>query len=185
MGLLILLGVIVVLGAIVAMMYNRLVRLRNLVRSSWSDIDVQLKRRYDLVPNLVETVKGYAQHEKGVLEKVTEARAMAINARTPAEQSESENFLQQSLKSLFAVAEAYPDLKADANFRQLQSQFFELEDDIESARRYYNAVTRDYNSAIEVFPSVLIASMFKFGAAEFFELETPGEERKPPKVDFT
>jgi len=183
MELLIILAVIVVFILIVAGLYNRLVRLRNLVRSAWSDIDVQLKRRYDLVPNLVETVKAYAKHESGVFEKVTQARAQAINATTPGEQAQQENFLSQSLKSLFAVAEAYPELKADGNFSKLQSQFFELEDDIESARRYYNAVVRDYNTAIEVFPAVLIASMLSFKPAEFFELDSP-DERNPVRADF-
>ncbi len=184
MELIIILVVLLVIGLFIVTLYNRLVKLRNLVRSSWSDIDVQLKRRYDLVPNLVDTVKAYASHEKGVFEKVTQARAQAINAGSPGEQAQQENFLSQSLKSLFAVAEAYPELKADANFSKLQSQFFELEDDIESARRYYNAVVRDYNTAIEVFPAVLIASTLKFEKAEFFELDSP-DERKPVRGDFS
>jgi len=185
MELLIILGLVVLVGGIVVVIYNRLVRLRNLVRSSWSDIDVQLKRRYNLVPTLTETVKAYAKHEKGVFEQVTKARAQAINAGTPGEQSVGENFLSQSLKSLFAVAEAYPELKADANFLKLQSQFHGLEDDIEAARRYYNAVVRDYNTAIEVFPAVLLASMLKFRQSEFFELDAPSEQRQPPKPDFS
>ena len=185
MELLISLGILIVLGGIGVAIYNRLVRLRYLVRSSWSDIDVQLKRRYNLVPNLTETVKAYAKHEKTVFEEVTRARSQAINAGTPGEQSRSENWLQQSLKSLFAVAEAYPELKADENFVKLQSQFQEIEDNIEAARRYYNAVVRDYNTSIEVFPAVMIASLFRFEKSEFFELDKPDAERMPPRPDFT
>lgn len=165
--------------------YNRLIRLRNTVKSSWSDIDVQLKKRYDLVPNLVEIVKGYASHERAVFEKVTEARSMAMHASSPAEKAKTENILRDTLKSLFAVAEAYPELKANANFMQLQSQLQELENNIEYARRYYNAVVRDFNIMIESVPSNIIASMFNFKQEEFFELEAPAEERKPVKVSFS
>jgi LemA protein len=164
--------------------YNKLVRLRNTVKSSWSDIDVQCKKRYDLVPNLVETVKGYASHEKVVFEKVTQARAMAIQATTPQEMGKAENMFRDTLKSLFAVAEAYPELKANANFMALQSQLQELENNIEYARRYYNAVVRDYNILIESFPSNLIASQFNFRQEELFQLEAPLAERKPVKVSF-
>jgi len=174
----------IIVFAVIAM-YNKLVRLRTTVKSSWSDIDVQCKKRYDLVPNLVETVKGYASHEKAVFEKVTQARSMAMQATTPGEMAKAENMFRDTLKSLFAVAEAYPDLKANANFTQLQSQLHELENNIEYARRYYNAVVRDYNIVIESFPSNLIASQFKFEKAEFFELEAPTEERKPVKVSFS
>jgi LemA protein len=163
--------------------YNKFVRLKNTVKSSWSDIDVQLKKRYDLVPNLVETVKGYATHEKTVFEKVTTARSMAMKAGSPGEKAKAENMLTDTLKSLFALAEAYPDLKANTNFLQLQSQLKELEDNIEYARRYYNAVVRDFNILIESFPSNIIASLFSFRQEEFFELEAP-EERKPVKVSF-
>ena len=173
---------IVVLGTI--FIYNRLVKLRNTVRSSWSDIDVQLKKRFNLLPSLVEIVKGYAKHEREVLEKVTQARSQAMQAGTPGEAARSENMLRDTLKSLFAVAEAYPDLKANQNFMELQKQFEEIEDDIESARRYYNAVVRDYNTSTETFPAVLIAGMFGFKAAEFFELEEP-EARKPIRPDFS
>jgi LemA protein len=169
----------------VIIIYNKLVRLRNTVRSSWSDIDVQLKKRYDLVPNLVETVKGYAAHERSVFEKVTEARSMAMQASSPAEKSKTENVFRETLKSLFAVAEAYPELKANANFMQLQSQLKELEDNIEYARRYYNAVVRDLNITIESFPSNMVASAFRFEKEEFFELEAPEIERKPVKVSFS
>lgn len=183
-ALLIIGGIIFLLLITVVAIYNRLVRLRNTVRASWSDIDVQLKKRYDLVPNLVETVKGYASHERSLFEKVTEARSMAMRVSAPAEKAKAENILSETLKSLFAVAEAYPELKANANFMQLQSQLKELEDSIEYARRYYNAVVRDYNIMIESFPSNIIASQFRFTKEEFFELETPEVERKPVKVSF-
>lgn len=164
--------------------YNKLVRLRTTVKSSWSDIDVQLKKRYDLVPNLVETVKGYAAHERSVFENVTKARSTAMTASSPADKAKAENMFTDTLKSLFAVAEAYPELKANANFQQLQSELTGLENDIESARRYYNAVVRDYNITTETFPSNIVASQFKFDKAEFFELEEPGAERRPVKVSF-
>lgn len=164
-------------------LYNKLVRLRNTMKASWSDIDVQCKKRYDLVPNLVETVKGYASHEKSVLENVTRARSMAMQATTPAEMAKAENLFRDTLKSLFAVAEAYPELKANTNFLQLQSQLQELENQIEAARRYYNAVVRDLNIQIETFPSNILASLFGFKQGEFFQLETP-EERRAVKVSF-
>jgi len=177
-------GFTVLLVLFVVVIYNKLVNLRNTAQSSWSDIDVQLKKRYDLVPNLVETVKGYASHEKAVFEKVTEARSMATQASSPEEKARTENIFRDTLKSLFAVAEAYPELKANTNFIQLQSQLKELEDNIESARRYYNAVVRDLNTLIESFPSNVIASSFKFQKKEFFGLEAPDVERKPVKVSF-
>jgi len=184
MTLIILLIILAILVIAVVSIYNKLVRLRNTVKSSWSDIDVQCKKRYDLVPNLVETVKGYASHEKAVFEKVTQARTMAMQASTPVEMAKAENMLRDTLKSLFAVAEAYPELKANANFMQLQSQLQELENNIEYARRYYNAVVRDYNILIESFPSNLIAKQFSFKQEELFQLETPEVERKPVKVSF-
>ena len=179
--LLIVLGILVV--AVISI-YNKLVRLRNTVKSSWSDIDVQLKKRFDLVPNLVETVKGYASHEKTVFEKVTQARSMAMQATSPADMAKAENMLRDTLKTLFAVAEAYPELKANANFLQLQSQLQEMENNIEYARRYYNAVVRDYNILIESFPSNLVASQFGFKQEELFQLEAPEVERKPVKASF-
>lgn len=182
--LLVVFGIVLAVVFLVIALYNKLVRLRNTVKSSWSDIDVQLKKRYDLVPNLVETVKGYAGHEKSVFEKVTEARSMAMRAGTPGDKSKTENMLGDTLKSLFAVAEAYPELKANANFMQLQTQLNELENNIEYARRYYNAVVRDYNIVIESFPSNIIASNFGFRQEEFFELEAPEVEKKPAKVSF-
>jgi LemA protein len=183
-----LLGTLAALAAIVIgyaiAIYNKLVRLRNTSQSAWSDIDVQLKKRYDLVPNLVETVKGYAAHERTLLEKLTAARSAGLQASGPAQTAKAENVFRDTLKSLFAVAEAYPDLKANQNFLQLQDQLKNLEDGIESARRYYNAVVRDFNTAVEQFPSNLIASRFSFGQRDFFELETPEFERKPVKVNF-
>jgi LemA protein len=181
-GIIILIIAVILVFAVVSI-YNKLVRLRNTMKSSWSDIDVQCKKRYDLVPNLVETVKGYAAHEKSVFENVTKARSMAMQATTPAEMAKAENMFRDTLKSLFAVAEAYPELKANTNFLQLQSQLQELENNLEAARRYYNAVVRDFNTQIEVFPSNLIASMFNFKQGDFFQLETP-EERKAVKVSF-
>jgi LemA protein len=159
-------------------LYNRLVRLRNLVRSSWSDVDVLLKKRYDLVGNLAETVKGYAAHEKATLLGVTEARARAMRATGPGEKGAEEGILGETLKSLLAVAERYPDLKASENFLELQRQLAELENGIEYARRYYNAVVRDYNTSTEIFPSNLIASRIGFGKKEFFRLESPLERER-------
>lgn len=182
------LAILIIFLAVVffgVVIYNRLIRLRNTVKSSWSDIDVQLKKRYDLVPNLVETVKGYATHERGVFENVAKARSMAMHAAAPADKAKAENMLTATLKSLFAVAEAYPELKANVNFLQLQSELKDLEDNIESARRYYNAVVRDFNILIESFPSNIIASSFQFKREEFFELEAPEVERKPVKVSFS
>ncbi len=185
MALIIVLILLAILIVAVIGIYNKLVRLRNTVRSSWSDIDVQCKKRYDLVPNLVETVKGYASHEETVFEKVTQARSMAMQATTPQEMAKAENMVRDTLKSLFAVAEAYPELKANANFTQLQTQLQELENNIEYARRYYNAVVRDYNILIESFPSNLIARQFSFKQEQLFQLEAPEAERKPAKVSFS
>lgn len=183
--LMVIVGILLLFLIVLILIYNNLVKLKNTVKASWADIDVQLKKRYDLVPNLVETVKGYASHEKSLFEKVTEARSMAMRASSPVEKAKAENTLSDTLKSLFAVAEAYPELKANANFMQLQLQLKELEDNIEYARRYYNAVVRDYNIMIESFPSNIIASWFGFKQEEFFELETPEVERKPVKVSFS
>jgi len=180
----IILVLIVVVGGVIAMYYNRLVRLRNTAESSWSDIDVQLKKRYNLVPNLVDTVKAYAKHEKEVFTRVTEARNAAMQAGSPDEAGPKENMFKETLKSLFAVAEAYPELKANDNFLRLQGQFQELENNIEAARRYYNAVVRDYNTMTESLPSNIIASIFGFKRKDYFELESP-EERKPVRGDFS
>jgi LemA protein len=163
--------------------YNRLVTLRYRAREALSDIDVQLKRRYDLIPNLVEAVKGYMVHERTVLEKVTAARAaVAQNAGNPIERASSENMLSNTLKTLFAVAENYPDLKANANFLELQRELSDTEDKIQAARRFYNGTVRDLNTKIDTFPSNLIASIFGFREEPFFETEE--EEREAVKVKF-
>ncbi|NIR42393.1 MAG: LemA family protein [Gemmatimonadetes bacterium] len=180
---LIVLGVIAVVGVIVVIYYNKLASLRVRADAAWADIDVQLKRRYDLIPNLVETVKGYASHERETFERVTEMRAAAINAEGVAEQAQAENMLTQALRSVFAVAENYPELRASENFTQLQNSLVEIEDKIQAARRYYNAVVRDYNTAVHVVPSSLVAWMFNFKDREYFELESEAE-RTVPKVDF-
>jgi len=179
----ILLGIIalVVLWAVFA--YNRFITLINRAKEAWSDIDVQLKRRYDLIPNLVETVKGYATHEREAFENVTKARAQSMQAGTPAAKGQAENMLSGALKSLFAVAEAYPDLKANQNFAQLQGELSDTENKIQAARRFYNGNVRDLNTSIETFPSNLIANMFKFEPREFFELEEAAA-KEPVKVKF-
>jgi LemA protein len=159
-------------------LYNRLVRLRNLARSSWADIDVLLKKRHDLVENLVETVKGYAAYEKATLLGVTEARAKAVRAEGPGEKGKEEAVLGDRLRTLFAVAESYPDLKANQSFLALQGALTEIENGIEYARRYYNAVVRDYKTATEVFPSNLVAALLGFGKEEFFQLDSPAERER-------
>ena len=163
--------------------YNRLVRLRVRAEESWRDIDTQLKRRWDLIPNLVETVKGYASHEREVFERVTAARAQAIDASGPQEQARAEEGLRGALKSLFAVVEAYPELKANENFLQMQGTLEQVEDAIQKSRRYYNAVVRDLNTAIQVFPQSVIANLFRFEPREFYELENEAE-RQAPQVRF-
>jgi len=163
--------------------YNRLVTLKNRAKEAWADIDVQLKRRYDLIPNLVETVKGYAAHERELFEKVTEARTRAMGAQTIKEKGEAENFLSSTLKSLFAVAENYPDLKASTNFLELQRELRDTEDKIQAARRFYNTNVRDLNIKIESFPANIIAETFRFGKIEFFEIEEAAA-REPVKVQF-
>ncbi len=184
MNVLITIGVIITVLAIWAVMiYNRLVRLRNLCKEGWSGIDVQLKRRANLIPNLLETVKGYMTHEKDVFKQVTEARARALSAQGPAERGQGESMLTASLRTLFAVAENYPELKANTNFLELQNQLSLIEDEIQKARRYYNATVRDFNTAIEVFPNTIVASLFGFRQEEFFEITEPGD-RKVPEVKF-
>lgn len=180
-GLILLIIVAVVIIWLIAV-YNGLIRLKNRVDEAWSDIDVQLKRRYDLIPNLVNTVKGYAAHEREVFEKVTEARARAMGAGTTADKAQAENMLSNTLKSLFAVAEAYPDLKANQNFLELQRELTDTEDKIQASRRFYNGNVRDFNIKIEVFPNNLIAGMLKFSKREFFE--TAEEQKEPVKVEF-
>ena len=181
--LLVILAIPILLLVIVIAMYNGLVRLRVQCDNAWSDIDVQLKRRYDLVPNLVETVKGYAGHEKGTLEAVVQARNSAMSAQGPAAKADAENMLTGALRQVFALAEAYPQLRAVESFTQLQNTLTQLEDTIQNARRYYNAVVRDLNTKIQVFPSNIIAGMFNFKAREFFEVSAPAE-REAPKVSF-
>lgn len=163
--------------------YNGLVSRRNRVQESWSDIDVQLKRRYDLIPNLVEAVKGYMTHERETLQKVTEARTAAMGAKTMAEHAKSENMLTEALKSVFAVAENYPDLKASQNFLQLQDELSDTENKIQAARRFYNQNVMDFNTRLQSFPANTVAGAFKFAAREFFEIAEP-KEREVVKVKF-
>ena len=169
---------------VVIIFYNRLVRLRYAALRSWSDIDVHLKKRYELLPNLVETVKAYAGHESTTLTRVIEGRAVAMRAASPGEKARAESQLAETLQGLFAVVEAYPALKADGRFQELMTQMRELEDNIEYARRYYNASVRDYNIAAEVFPSNIVASAFSFAPEEFFELDAPEIERKQVAARF-
>lgn len=181
----IILGVVAVVVLWVIFAFNRFVRLTNRCEEGWSDIDVQMKRRYDLIPNLVETVKGYAAHEAGTLQKVTEARTKAMGATTVAQHAEAENMLTGALKSLFAVSESYPDLKANTNFVELQRELSDTENKIQAARRFYNSVVQELQNALEQFPSNLVASMFGFKTREFFAL-AEGEQaaRNPVKVSF-
>jgi len=172
--------VLFVLGAIG--IYNSLVTLKNRVDEAWSDIDVQLKRRYDLIPNLINTVKGYATHEKELFEKVTAARTAAMGAGTPAEKEKAENMLSGTLKSLFAVSENYPDLKANQNFLELQRELTDTEDKIQASRRFYNGNVRDFNIKIETFPSNIIAGMLNFAKREFFAADEA--EKENVKVPF-
>lgn len=175
------------IGLIIAFIigiYNKLVRLKNMVEEAWSGIDVQLKKRYSLIPNLVNTIKGYATHEKEVFENVAAMRSAGINAKTIEEHSKAENAITQALGRLFAVAENYPELKANTNFLDLQNQLSAIEHDIQLARRYYNGTARDKNIAVESFPSNLVASMFGFTKSAYFELED-AIERETPNVDFS
>jgi LemA protein len=172
MTFLVIVGIIIVIGIFIAAAYNSLVRLNQQANEAWSDITVQLKRRYDLIPNLVNTVKGYAAHEKGVFEDVTKARATALSAEGPAKTAQAENQFQSTLRSLFAVAEAYPDLKASQNFQELQAELTDTEDKIQAARRFYNGVVRDFNSKRKTFPTNLLAERFGFKEdKEYFELD--------------
>ena len=177
--------IVVVLSIVfVIFLYNKFVRLVQRTKEAWADIDVQLKRRYNLIPNLVNTVKGYAAHESVTMEKVTQARTAAMNAGTIEEHGAAENMLTGALKSLFAVSEAYPDLKANQNFLELQRELSDTENKIQAARRFYNANVRDLNTAIKVFPASIIAGMFKFKTREFFELEEGSEEKEVVEVKF-
>jgi LemA protein len=174
-------AVLVIVGVI---LYNRFVRLRNRVDNAWAQIEVQLKRRWDLIPNLVETVKGYAEHERETFQNVTEARAAAQQAQTPAESAQAEGLLGQALGRLFAVAEAYPELQADENFRQLQTELSETENRIAVSRQVYNDTVLTFNNAIQTVPGVFLAGPFGFTEREFFDVEDDAQ-REPPQVSFT
>lgn len=181
----IILGIIAVIALWVIVAYNGFVSLRNRAKEAWSDIEVQMKRRYDLIPNLIETVKGYASHERQVLEGVTEARTAAMGAQTVDQHAEAENMLTGALKSLFAVAESYPDLKANQNFLELQRELSDTENKIMASRRFYNANVQQMNTAVEQFPGNVIAGMFGFSQMELFELsEADAAAREPVKVSF-
>jgi len=173
----------VVVGLWAVMTYNGLVSLKNRVEEAWADIEVQLKRRYNLIPNLVETVKGYARHEASTFENVTNARNQALNATTVGEHADADNMLSQTLKSLFAVAEAYPELKANQNFLALQQELSDTENKVQAARRFYNGNVRDFNTKLQVFPTNLVASMLGFEKRDFFEIENAAE-RAVPEVKF-
>jgi len=179
----VILGFIVLVVIVVIGMYNGLVRLKVQTDNAWADIDVQLKRRYDLIPNLVETVKGYAGHEKGTLEAVINARNRAMSATSPGEKAAAENMLSGTLKSLFALSEAYPQLRAIESFTSLQNSLSQIEDTVQNARRYYNAVVRDLNTKIQQFPTNIFAGMLGFKTREFFEVAATAE-REAPKVSF-
>ncbi len=183
MTILIISGALLLIGGFFIVVYNKLVKLRNMMQEGWSGIDVQLKKRYNLIPNLVNTVKGYAGHEKQVFENVAALRTMGINAKTVKEQEQAENQITQALGRIFAVAENYPDLKANANFIDLQKQLSEIEEDIQMARRYYNGTVRDHNIMVESFPSNIVANLFSFKKGEYFELKNHAE-RSVPTVEF-
>lgn len=178
-----LLIIIVLIVVWLIAVYNSLIKSRNRVDEAWSDIDVQLKRRYDLIPNLIETVKGYASHENAVFTKVTEARSQAMQAKSIEEKGKAENALSSTLKSLFAVAENYPDLKASQNFLQLQDELSDTENKIQASRRFYNGNVRDFNTKIQVFPTTLIAGLLGFKKYDFFQIENE-EEKNAPQVKF-
>ena len=176
--------ILLVIGAVLLVtVYNTIIRKRNLVKEAWSGIDVQLKRRYDLLPNLVQTVKGYAKHEKDLFERVTKARAAAIDAKDVRGQADAENSLTSAIKSLFAVAENYTDLKASQNFIDLQKNLAQIEEEIQMARRYYNGTAREFNTAIQTLPGLVYAYFFNFKEVEYFEIETAAE-KKTPDVQF-
>jgi LemA protein len=179
----IIIAAIVAIALILVYLYNKLVRLRNRCENAWAQVDVQLRKRYDLIPNLVEAVKGYAAHERGVFDEVTEARAAAQRAQGPREQGEAEGVLTAALGRLFAVAEAYPELRATENFQQLQAQLSEVESQIAVARQVYNDTVLSYENALETVPTSAIASLFNFRAREYFEVE--GAAREAPQVSFS
>ncbi len=183
-GTILLIGVVLVILYLISL-YNRLVALRQSTEAAWSDIDVQLKRRYNLIPALVDVIKGYKAYEGSVLERIVKARQMGLNAKSVKEHEEADSIIRRSLGQIFAIAEAYPDLKADKTFINLQNELSRIEEVISDARRYYNAVVRDYNTALETFPSVIIAQKFNFKPKEFFELDEKEaqEVKKMPKID--
>jgi len=181
--LIITLVVVAALALIAVFIYNSLIVKRNRVDEAWSDINVQLKRRYDLIPNLVDTVKGYAKHEKELFEKVTQARSAAMGAGTMAEKAQAENMLSQTLKSLFAVSENYPDLKASQNFLQLQDELSDTENKIQAARRFYNGNVLEFNNTTQQFPTNVFAGVFNFSKRDFFQLENEAE-KQVPKAQF-
>ena len=180
----VILAVVALVAIVLVLLYNRFVRLRNRVDNAWAQIEVQLKRRWDLIPNLVETVKGYAAHERETFENVTQARTAAQQAQTPAESAQAEGLLGQMLGRLFAVAEAYPELQADENFRQLQSELAETENRIAVSRQVYNDTVLTFNNAIQTVPGVFVAGPFGFSKREFFDVEDDAQ-REPPQVSFT
>jgi LemA protein len=183
-ALIVILAIVAVAALLLVVLYNRFVRLRNRVDNAWAQIEVQLKRRWDLIPNLVETVKGYAAHERETFENVTQARAAAQQAKSPAESAQAEGILGQALGRLFAVAEAYPQLQADENFRQLQSELAETENRIAVSRQVYNDTVLTFNNAIQTVPGVFFAGFFGFSKREFFDVEDDAQ-REPPQVSFT
>ncbi len=183
MELIIIIAVVVFIAIGVIGVYNSLIQLKNKVDEGWADIETQLKRRYDLIPNMVETVKGYAKHESGTFEAVAKARTAAMAANTPDAKIQAENALSGTLKTLFALAESYPELKANQNFLDLQSTLKEIEEKLQLSRRYYNATVRDFNTKIEIFPNNLLAGLFHFARRKFFEVETP-QERENVQVSF-
>lgn len=183
-GIVIIGGIILAIGALLIGIYNRLVALRQTCNQAWADVDVQLKQRYDLIPNLVNTVKGYATHEKETFEEVVAARNIAVNASGPADQAKAEGMLGMALGRLFALAEAYPELKANTNFLQLQDQLADVENKISAARRFYNNAAQEYNTGREQFPAVLIAGMLGFQPREFFEAPEGENVMSAPEVKF-
>lgn len=182
MGIFLLIIVVIVVAGIA--LYNSLIKSRNRVDEAWSDIEVQLKRRYDLIPNLVETVKGYAKQESSVFENVTKARTAAMGAGNFSEKVQDENVLSGALKSLFAVAESYPELKSNENFMKMQGDLTDTEDKIQASRRFYNGTVRDFNTKLQVFPTNLFANALGFKAREFFDIDEKGPEGQPVKVTF-
>jgi LemA protein len=181
--LLVIVGLFLLVGVMLVLLYNRLVQQRNRVDNAWAQVEVQLKRRWDLIPNLVESVKGYAEHERGTFEAVTEARTRAQNAKTPADTAAAEGILGAALGRLFAVAEAYPELQADENFRQLQTELAETENRVAVSRQVYNDSVLTYNNTVQTFPGLMVAGPFGFSIREFFEVEEEAQ-REAPVVDF-